>query len=588
MNVGHSIFFKLFITFLILTTCPLILTGYVTYQNMATTLNDKLDRDTLSMLDQKMKALTLYVNDLQRMGNSISQSATVSDFLKNTSEDTYPSFFRKLDELVGSIHAIRPENVGITIVSESGYIYNFGYTIYDRHGNFNQFEWMPQFGTYSDDTYITSLHTRPYVTVKEDQPVFSFVRQITSNNLKARGLLIIDFPTHVLNQLFDTVHLVGHMSAAEDSGIFVTDQNGLILYPYPDRFFATAVLKANNDASRIMKNDKYYKLIHQRDPVTGWTLGAYFLEDQLYAPVYHFRNSTISTIIQTIFICLIASFFISRNISSPIQKLKKLMKQFGRGDFDQYFEVRRKDEIGALGVGFNQMVKRIKELIHLVYQEQNEKRKAEVTALQSQINPHFLYNTLESINSLARKNKEPEISKMIVLLGKLLRMSISTFDDLILIENELEYVRYYLEIHKFRLQRPIDYEITLDTEIRNLYTVKWILQPIIENAIIHGLDPKQNGGNIKITGWLDEEDVYIQIADQGVGVTNERLQMMRYHLQHHAEQFTKHEKKVGLYNVQSRIQLHFGGTYGIYLDSVLNEGMTVTVKLPRRTTNESL
>ncbi|MNI19376.1 putative sensor-like histidine kinase [compost metagenome] len=234
------------------------------------------------------------------------------------------------------------------------------------------------------------------------------------------------------------------------------------------------------------------------------------------------------------------------------------------------------------------MVRRIRELIQLVYQEQNDKRKAEVAALQSQINPHFLYNTLESINSLARKNKQPEISKMIVLLGKLLRMSISTFDDLVTIDKELEYVRYYLEIHKFRQRRPIDYAIELDEEVRQLYTVKWILQPIIENAIIHGLDPKQHGGSIHITCWLDEEDVYIRIADKGVGVTSEQLSIMRYQLQHQAENLSKHQKKVGLYNVQSRIRLHFGENYGIHLDSICNEGMTVTVKIPRRVTHESL
>lgn len=579
---------KLFVTFLLLTTLPLTITGYVTYQNMAKTLNDKLDRDTQLMMDQKLNSLTLYAKDLQRMGSSISQSAIVSDFLKNTSKDTYPSFFKKLDELIESIHAIRPENVGITIVNENGFIYNFGYTMSGRNVNFYKYEWLPPWGAYSDAAHFTPLHRRPYVTVKEDQPVFSFARQIISNNLKAKGLLIIDFHIDVLNQLFDTTNVDEHMSNGEDSGIFVTDQNDVILYPFSHPFFTTKDLQETNNASRMIKNDKYYKLIHQRDPVTGWTLSAYFLEDTLYAPVYHIRNSTISTTIITIFICLFSSFFISRNISTPLRRMKELMRQFGRGDFNLHFEIERKDEIGALGVGFNQMVKRIKELINLVYKEQNDKRKAEVTALQSQINPHFLYNTLESINSLARKNKEPEISKMIVLLGKLLRMSISTFDDMVRIENELEYVRCYLEIHKFRLQRPIDYEITLDSEIRNLYTVKWILQPIIENAVIHGLDPKQHGGSIKITGWMVEDDVYIQIADQGVGVTNEQLQMMRFQLQHQAEHFTKHEKRIGLYNVQSRIQLHCGEAYGIYLDSVLNEGMTVTVKLPRRTTNESL
>ncbi|WP_251560184.1 cache domain-containing sensor histidine kinase [Paenibacillus pasadenensis] len=583
MKISLSLFAKLFLTFSILTSASLTLTGYVTYRNMAATLNNNLDKETNAYLDQKMKALTIFVNDIDRMGSSISQSPAVSDFLKNTDQDVYFSSFRQLDGLVERIHAIRPENIGITIVSDNGFTYNFGYTLSDRQIPFQQFPWLPPSHSYMDKPFLTPLHDRPYVAVKELQPVFSFVLQLTSNNLKEHGLLIIDFPMEVLNDFFET-----SPSSAELSGVFVTDQNGAIVHPVSQPFITAKDLTDMNGTSRMVKNDTFYKVIHKRDSATGWTLGAYFMEDQLYASIDQFRNSTIVTIIQTILLCLIASFFISRSIASPIQKLKRLMKQFGSGDLDQYFEIQRKDEIGALGVGFNGMVKRIKELIQLVYYEQNEKRKAEVAALQSQINPHFLYNTLESINSLARKHKEPEISKMIVMLGKLLRMSISTHDDLVRIESELEYVQYYLEIHKFRLQRPIDYEITMDDEMRQLYTVKWILQPIIENAIIHGLDRKQHGGSIKITGWSDGEDIFIQVADQGVGVAYEQLQQMRHHLQHDSDHMTKQEKKVGLYNVQSRIQLHFGKNYGIYLDSVLHEGMKVTVKIPRRTTNESL
>lgn len=559
-----------------------MITGYTTYRNINETLNTKLDYDTKSILNQKLKALTFFEYDLQRMGSSLALSPVVSDFLKNTSMDAYPSFFKKLDGLVESIHAIRPENVGITIVSDAGFIYNFGYTLNTIETSINKFEGIPKSDVYSEKGIYTTLHTRPYVATKDKKPVFSFVRQIISNNLKAKGFLIIDFPIDVLDQLFDHIHSDIPLPEEENSGIFVSDQNGLILYPYSNQFFINKDLKANHNNSRILKNNKYYKLIQKEDLTTGWTINAYFLEDTLYAPVYRIRNFTITITIITMFICLFASYIFSRKISNPLQKLKKLMKQFGSGDFNLYFDIQRNDEIGALAIGFNQMVNRIKELIHLAYQEQNEKRRAEVAALQSQINPHFLYNTLEWINALARKNKEMEISKMTVMLGRLLRLSISTFEDVVPIKNELEYVRYYLEIHKFRLQKPIHYEIAMDEEIPHLYTVKWILQPIIENAIIHGLDPKQHGGNIKITGWMDKDDVYIQITDQGVGVSKEQLEFMRYQLQHHAEELSKYQRKVGLYNVHSRIRLHFGEEYGLHLDSILNEGMTVTIKLPRR------
>jgi two-component system sensor histidine kinase YesM len=218
-----------------------------------------------------------------------------------------------------------------------------------------------------------------------------------------------------------------------------------------------------------------------------------------------------------------------------------------------------------------------------VYEEQNAKRRAEVTAMQSQINPHFLYNTLESINSLARKNKQQDISRMIVLLGKLLRMSISTFDDMITIAKELDYVRHYLEIHNYRQPKSYSYHIEMEPEIMNLYTVKWILQPIIENTIIHGLETGHtDSGGIEIKGWLENEDVWISIKDNGTGIPEDRLAELQINLEQRAVELTKHGRKVGLYNVQSRIKLYYGDPYGLQIDSKPGWGTVVTIRLPRR------
>jgi two-component system sensor histidine kinase YesM len=261
------------------------------------------------------------------------------------------------------------------------------------------------------------------------------------------------------------------------------------------------------------------------------------------------------------------------------------MTKVGMGNFDVQFTGTGEDEIGALGHGFNRMVHRIRDLIQIVYEEQNAKRRAEVTAMQSQINPHFLYNTLESINSLARKNKQHDISRMIVLLGKLLRMSISTFDDMIPIAKELDYVRHYLEIHKYRQSKVLSFSIDMEPDIMNLYTIKWILQPIIENTIIHGLDAGQSAdgsSRIEIEGRLEDGDVLISIRDYGIGMPDDKLAELQHNLDERAAELTKHGHKVGLYNVQSRIKLYYGDPYGIQIESKQGSGTIVTLRLPRR------
>jgi len=575
MRFYHTLFVKLFVSFLLLSTIPLLLTGLVTYQNVANSLNLQLESEAESTLNGNFNKLSLYLNDLKRMGDSIAVSPIVSDFLKNNNEDAYYPFFPRMDETINSAHLIRPENVGITIVNEYGYVYYYGYSLNRNDDDFTSFDWLPDQSSYHEGTYVTAVHSRPYNHFVDDLPVFSFVRQLYSNDLRSKGQLIIDFKLDALNRLFTT----DSSTKKSNDGLlqfYVQDQLGKLVYP-------------NDSLHNGMPNDlSKYQLVQQSDPSLGWTMSAYFLKKKWYEPVDKIRKTFLKITIMSSLICLLVSLLISTRFSKPIKQLRLLMKQVETGDFELQFKIQSKDEIGSLGIGFNHMVKKIKELITLVYREQNEKRRAEIAALQAQINPHFLYNTLETINSLARKSKEQQISKMIVLLGKLLRISISNFDEMVPISQELEYVKHYLAIHKLRLNKQIDYSIDVDERIYRLYTVKWIFQPIIENAIIHGLDRKSDGGSIHIVGWLEEDEVWFQIIDQGIGMPTERLIALQEALDNDYEQLSRNQRNIGLFNVQSRIKLHFGRTYGISIASVPYQGTTVTIKLPRRDHHEEL
>jgi two-component system sensor histidine kinase YesM len=188
---------------------------------------------------------------------------------------------------------------------------------------------------------------------------------------------------------------------------------------------------------------------------------------------------------------------------------------------------------------------------------------------------------LESINALARKKKEHEISKMIVLLGNLLRSNISISEDFIPFAQELNNIEAFLEIHQLRRNKPFIYSINVAKEIYEYYTIKWILQPIVENAIIHGLGGKQDIGEIKVFGWVEKGDVYIQVSDRGAGMAYENLIQMRNHLEINYKEITRKDKHIGLVNVHSRIRSYFGHNYGITIDSKRGEGTTVTIKLPK-------
>ncbi|MFJ9501661.1 cache domain-containing sensor histidine kinase [Brevibacillus centrosporus] len=586
----HSIFFKLFVYFLLLSIIPLTLSGLLTYKNVSELLVTKLDQDASSVLEQNSRTLAFYFNDLKRMGEISFLSSSVSDFLKNKDYDAYLLSFLPLDEAFSSIHLIRPENVGITLVSDHGFVYSYGYSLNRDQSSFYQFEWMPKLSQLSSEPTITRLHDRPYSTSQEEEPVFSYVQRLYSKDLKAKGILIIDFKRSILDSLFESSYFSKNAHGGIESGMLITSKSGDVLYPQDTDLFPAQDMQNLDQVKRITdRSGNLYRTVALLNEETDWTLIGYFRESTLYEPIYRIRNFTYWILLPSIVFCLLASFYLSHRMSDPIRHLQSLMIKVGQGDFHHLFTLRRKDEIGQLGRGFNQMVGKIKELIQLVHEEQSQKRRAELTALQSQIKPHFLYNTLESINSLARKHKEPQISKMIVLLGKLMRLSISTFDEMIPIWKELEYVRCYLELHQFRSRRPIEYEIEMDEEIQSLYTVKWVLQPVVENAILHGLDPipKQDvSGRIEIKGWLEHDAVYLQVKDNGVGLEKSKLEEMCHNLEHHSQELTQFKQKVGLYNVQSRIRLHFGATYGLSVHSVPEQGMRVTIKLPRRTSDD--
>lgn len=573
MLFRNSIFSKLLLSFLLLSTIPLMLSGWFTLSSSERKLNEKLQRETINILDQKLKTLSLYIADMRRMGDSIAQDPNVSAFLNKPSTAAEQALIPDLNRLLSATHAIRPENIGMTLISDRGHIHAYGYDLRPGATRQSDFHWLSGNEDNANLYTISQMHYRSYSAQEAAQPVFSFIRYTRDTGSGARGVLIIDFKIDVLQDLLKNIFLMGDIYNDYASGVIITDRAGEILYPYQAGLFV------DDDYKRLEQN---YFLIQRYDKTTGWNFTSYFLKSELYKPIYGIRQVALWITIGSIVVCVIVSLILSDRISKPILHLRNLMMKVGRGDFDVHYQGGALDEIGVLGQGFNTMVRRIQDLVRQVYDEQDQKRRAEVTAMQSQINPHFLYNTLESINSLARKTKQQEISRMIVLLGKLLRMSIGTFDDMIRIEKEVAYVRNYLEIHKLRMKEGFRYDIQLDPQLLHLYTIKWILQPVIENAVIHGLDPKQRDGNIEVKGWLDGNDVYISVSDQGVGMGTEALLQLSNDLEHRAIELTKHHGKVGLFNVQSRIKLYFGTNYGIHLESVQGNGMTVTFKLPRK------
>ena len=277
-------------------------------------------------------------------------------------------------------------------------------------------------------------------------------------------------------------------------------------------------------------------------------------------------------------IAIIISILISKEITKPLEILKNSMKEVEKGDFETgYIEIIGQNEIVSLSKSFNIMICKIKKLIEQNITEQKQKRKSEIKALQAQINPHFLYNTLDSIIWMAECNKTREVVIMTSSLAKLLRESISNEEEFTTIEREVNYIKSYLTIQQMRYKDKLEFEFDVEESIYSVRIIKLILQPIVENAIYHGIKYKEGKSLISIKGYDCGNEIEIIVKDTGVG-------MDKYQLEHIFDNCKRNEKSngVGVSNVQMRLQLTYGKEYGLVYESKKSEGTTVKIRIPKR------
>lgn len=274
---------------------------------------------------------------------------------------------------------------------------------------------------------------------------------------------------------------------------------------------------------------------------------------------------------------IVLSYLIPRSITKPIRRLAEVTDQVAKGDLQVRSSVRAGVEVNLLSESMNSMIDKINELLEQVTKEQIRLRKAEFELLQSQINPHFLYNTLDAIVWLAEAGEQKKVVSMVGSLSEFFRSSLNQGKDVVSVREELMHVRSYLEIQQVRYQDILEYELTIPQELMDYQIPKITIQPLVENALYHGIKNKRGKGKIRVTGYQQEDKIFLQVEDNGIGIALERLEEVRKGIN---RQETDGKGSYALYNVNERIRLNFGEEYGIAIDSVYGEKTVVTVMLP--------
>lgn len=405
--------------------------------------------------------------------------------------------------------------------------------------------------------------------------------------------MLKDFETgEMLGMLFVSVgesFLYGQYRDAlqEDEKALLVDRDGIVVSA-PNKAeigsrlteFAEGDSRLSEDRGSFVGSHGGQKTLMTFDSVgkTGWKIVSYTPIKSLYADVAKLERLTWILLISVVIVSIVISYFIARRLSIPIQRLSRSMKKVEMGDLSERTVVTGKDEIGELTGKFNSMVSRLEELRDRVLFEEEMKRKTEIRALQSQINTHFLYNTLASIRSMLMVDPPEKVDAIIVALVKLLKRTLSEEGEFIPVSEEIDNLSNYVRIQKARQADRLQVVIEIDEQIAYAKMLKFLLQPIVENAIFHGIEPKAEPGTIFVQGWKsDGGTMTFRVRDDGVGIKGMTAVGEDTDV---TDDVLGDRSGMGLRNIRDRLRLHYGDDAKLSIVSRQAGGTEVVLRIP--------
>ena len=412
--------------------------------------------------------------------------------------------------------------------------------------------------------------------------VISLSRSVDINDgdIPGSGVLLVDMKYSVIEDVLKQIN-----ESSDGIYYYICNYDGEMIY-HPRRgeidrgLFEEDSIKvaAYEDGTyEISSNGKKENVVVASVAYTGWKLVGVIPESVQVASINNFRYYIFTTIVILLMMLLEGNRLISGKVSKPIKELDESVKAYEAGGKPDIY-IGGSTEVRHLGYSVQKSYEQIETLMKEIIQQQNERRKSELAVLQSQINPHFLYNTLESITWMIEAEKNTEAVFMISELAKLLRVSLSRGKTIIPIKDELQHSRSYMNIQRARYKECFKTEFKVDEEIGNYCIVKLVIQPILENAIYYGVGnmDEDDGGKITVCGEKKGEDIYITVEDNGMGMREDVLE----NILTDNSKVPKHGSGVGVINVHSRIKLMFGEKYGLSVYSEPDEGTKVVIRIP--------
>ncbi|WP_199615355.1 cache domain-containing sensor histidine kinase [Paenibacillus alkalitolerans] len=565
----RSVQFNITAAFVFLSVLVMLLVGVLLYDKFARTA----ERNAVLTTQQIVQQVTFNVEAYLR-GTSVTFDL-IDEKIRGASRFPDPALERELDTVLDT----REDIVSIAVFGRrGGLIADIPSGELRKNTGLTSQSWFLAALSEPDRVSISPPHVQNLF--KGQYPwVVSLSKGMTAvrNGVETEGVLLLDVNFKTIDTLMRKVTL------GQKGYVYIIDGEGNIVY-HPQQQLIYAGLKSENvERAMNVSNDSYKddfageeRLITVQSVAgTGWKVVGVSYMDEIVTTRTELTGFMLRLMLAVLVFVILLAYLLSSNLSRPIQSLERSMKLVERGDFDTPIHVRGYDEVEKLSRRFNIMVSRVRQLMDQIVEEQEEKRKNEFEVLQAQINPHFLYNTLNSVVRLAGSGKNEEVVTMITSLSKFFRVSLSKGKSVIPVRDELEHIRNYLIIQKLRFKNKFEFEITAQDEVLDLMTLKLLLQPIVENAIYHGIEKMVDQGYISISAAIVDGNVRFQVKDNGLGIPSDRLRTML-----NGSKAGGEGSGVGVRNVHERIRLYYGDKYGLDVESELEEGTTVNIWIP--------
>ncbi|WML26445.1 sensor histidine kinase [Neobacillus sp. OS1-33] len=582
---NQSLMIKLAVFSSFLVIFPVISVGVISYNRSAVELENVLRQSSGQVIDQVESHIEYYLQDFEITSLKIINSPEVSSLLKLKSSESKDTLIEPTRNTLKAAEYSRADISNITLILDNDQVID---TLGKR--NFYPVIRMKEEYWYSSVPLngMSMLVTRKIKLENKEQPVISLVRRLYNpQTLLPVGMLIIDINFRRIEEISNKVTI------SKNGYFFILDANGHYVY-HPNysklgkrvEFKQLLNLKTEGNSTEILENERKDFVTYTFSQNLGWRFLSAVPYRDLTGGIIQIEKAISFTIFVSLIIAYLIGYGFATSIIRPVRRLQHFMKEVEIGKLDGRVRVDSNDEIGQLSAGFNNTVEKLSHLLEEVYisklreAEMSLKQKEiELKMLQSQMNPHFLYNSLETIRGMALEQNQENIASMSYALGKLLRYNLNNHSSTVSFREEINFCEMYLQIQKFRFEDRFEYKFDIPQWVMALKVVKFSLQPLVENCFVHGYGPDTRKLKIMISAYRQSESSFvIRIFDSGKGIDDDILEEIKKRI--NLKKAASDGENIGIVNVHQRIHYLFGAEYGITIQSEQGSGTEILIRLP--------